>query len=256
MRPRSPTTASSARANGTARNVLGIRLTFDKRYITLAPVATLIGVAFRMYDPDGLLGDKRDIGISLALVPRDTPGLEIGRRHFPLNTPFQNGPIHGKEVFVPLSQLIGGEDYAGKGWRMLVRDAVDRPLDHPALHRQRRRQDGRGRHRRVCAHPQAVRPVDRPLRRRRRSAGAHRRQGLCRQRVVAGHRRRRCARRESRGAVDDREIPLHRTGPRSRSRTSMDIHGGKGIILGPRNYAGPRLAGHADQRSRSKARTS
>ena len=101
-------------------NVLGIRLTLDKRYITLAPVATLIGVAFRMYDPDGLLGETRDIGISLALVPRDTPGLAIGRRHFPLNSPFQNGPITGKDVFVPLSQLIGGEDYAGKGWRMLM----------------------------------------------------------------------------------------------------------------------------------------
>ena len=100
--------------------VVGVKLTFDKRYITLAPVATLIGVAFRMYDPDGLLGDKRDIGISLALVPADTPGLEIGRRHFPLNSPFQNGPIHGKDVFVPLSQLIGGEDYAGQGWRMLM----------------------------------------------------------------------------------------------------------------------------------------
>ena len=100
--------------------MLGIKLTLDKRYITLAPVATLIGVAFRMYDPDGLLGDKQDIGITLALVPRDTPGLEIGRRHFPLNTPFQNGPIHGKDVFVPLSQLIGGEDYAGQGWQMLM----------------------------------------------------------------------------------------------------------------------------------------
>lgn len=100
--------------------VLGIRLTLNKRYITLAPVATLIGVAFRMYDPDKLLGDVEDIGISLALVPRDTPGLEIGRRHFPLNSPFQNGPIRGRDVFVPLSQLIGGEDYAGQGWRMLM----------------------------------------------------------------------------------------------------------------------------------------
>lgn len=100
--------------------VLGVRLTLNKRYITLAPVATLIGVAFRMYDPDGLLGDKKDIGISLALMPRDSEGLEIGRRHFPLNSPFQNGPIHGKDVFLPLSQLIGGEDYAGQGWRMLM----------------------------------------------------------------------------------------------------------------------------------------
>ncbi|HEY0662549.1 MAG TPA: acyl-CoA dehydrogenase family protein, partial [Lysobacter sp.] len=100
--------------------VVGVKLTFDKRYITLAPVATLIGLAFRMYDPDGLLGDKRDIGITLALLPRDTAGVEVGRRHFPLNSPFQNGPIHGREVFIPLSQLIGGEAYAGKGWQMLV----------------------------------------------------------------------------------------------------------------------------------------
>ncbi len=100
-------------------NVLGVRLTFDKRYITLAPVATLVGLAFRMYDPDGLIGDTRDIGITLALLPRETPGVEIGRRHFPLNSPFQNGPIHGKDVFIPLSQLIGGVDMVGKGWNML-----------------------------------------------------------------------------------------------------------------------------------------
>ncbi len=99
--------------------VLGLKLTFDKRYITLAPVATLIGLAFRMYDPDGLIGDTKDLGITIALVPHDTPGVDIGRRHFPLNSPFQNGPIHGHEVFVPLSQLLGGEDYAGKGWQML-----------------------------------------------------------------------------------------------------------------------------------------
>ena len=100
-------------------NVLGVRLTFDKRYITLAPVSTLIGLAFRMYDPDGLLGDTRDIGITLALMPRDTSGVDVGRRHFPLNSPFQNGPVRGKEVFIPLSQLIGGVEMAGKGWNML-----------------------------------------------------------------------------------------------------------------------------------------
>lgn len=99
--------------------VLGVRLTFDKRYITLAPVSTLIGLAFRMYDPDGLIGDRRDIGITLALMPRDTPGVDAGRRHFPLNSPFQNGPVRGKDVFIPLSQLIGGVDMAGKGWNML-----------------------------------------------------------------------------------------------------------------------------------------
>ncbi|WP_045728040.1 acyl-CoA dehydrogenase [Xanthomonas sp. GPE 39] len=100
-------------------NVLGVKLTFEKRYITLAPVATLIGLAFRLYDPDGLIGDTQDIGITLALLPRETPGVEIGRRHFPLNSPFQNGPIHGREVFIPLSQLIGGVDMVGKGWNML-----------------------------------------------------------------------------------------------------------------------------------------
>ncbi|MFC6839429.1 acyl-CoA dehydrogenase [Xanthomonas theicola] len=100
-------------------NVLGVKLTFDKRYITLAPVATLVGLAFRMYDPGGLIGDTKDIGITLALLPRETPGVQIGRRHFPLNSPFQNGPIHGREVFIPLSQLIGGVDMVGKGWNML-----------------------------------------------------------------------------------------------------------------------------------------
>ncbi|HSC09760.1 MAG TPA: acyl-CoA dehydrogenase [Rhodanobacteraceae bacterium] len=101
-------------------NVLGVRLTFDKRYITLAPIATVIGLAFRLYDPDKLLGDTEDRGITLALLPRDTHGIEVGRRHMPLNVPFQNGPVRGNDVFVPLSQLIGGPDMAGHGWRMLV----------------------------------------------------------------------------------------------------------------------------------------
>ncbi|GAB3748017.1 acyl-CoA dehydrogenase [Lysobacter olei] len=100
--------------------VVGVKLTFDKRYITLAPVASLIGLAFRMYDPEGLIGDKEDIGITLALLPRDTAGVEVGRRAMPLNSPFQNGPVRGKDVFIPLSQLIGGEAMAGKGWQMLV----------------------------------------------------------------------------------------------------------------------------------------
>ncbi len=100
--------------------VLGVKLNFEKRYITLAPVASIIGLAFRLYDPNGLLSDDKDRGITLALIPRNTPGMDIGRRHFPLNCAFQNGPIYGKDVFLPLSQLIGGEDYIGHGWRMLV----------------------------------------------------------------------------------------------------------------------------------------
>lgn len=98
---------------------LGVELTFDKRYITLAPVATLIGLAFRMYDPQGLLGARKDIGITLALLPRETNGVEVGRRHFPLNSPFQNGPVRGERVFLPLTQLIGGANRAGQGWQML-----------------------------------------------------------------------------------------------------------------------------------------
>lgn len=100
--------------------IIGIRLTFNKRYITLAPIATVIGLAFKMYDPDGLIGDKEDLGITAALLPRDTEGLDIGRRHFPLNVPFHNGPIRGQDIFVPLDYIIGGQEMAGKGWRMLV----------------------------------------------------------------------------------------------------------------------------------------
>ncbi len=102
------------------KEVLGMNLTFSKRYITLAPIATVIGLAFKMQDPDGLLGDVKDLGITCALIPRDTEGLQIGRRHFPLNVPFHNGPLQAENMFVPLSYIIGGEKMAGKGWRMLM----------------------------------------------------------------------------------------------------------------------------------------
>ncbi|TRY30192.1 acyl-CoA dehydrogenase FadE [Aliiglaciecola sp. M165] len=100
--------------------VLGMRLTFEKRYITLAPVATVVGLAFKLFDPEGLLGGEEDLGITCALIPRDTDGLEIGNRHFPLNVPFQNGPLKGTDIFVPIDYIIGGADMAGQGWRMLV----------------------------------------------------------------------------------------------------------------------------------------
>ncbi|HZE59123.1 MAG TPA: acyl-CoA dehydrogenase [Burkholderiales bacterium] len=102
------------------KEVLGMRVTWDKRYITLGPVATLLGLAFRLYDPEHLIGDKEDLGITCALVPTNTPGVNIGRRHLPLNAVFQNGPNHGKDVFMPLDWIIGGKDYAGKGWMMLM----------------------------------------------------------------------------------------------------------------------------------------
>jgi acyl-CoA dehydrogenase len=100
--------------------VVGMKLTFDKRYITLAPVATVVGLAFKLHDPEGLIGDTEDLGITCALIPANTEGLDIGNRHFPLNVPFQNGPIRGKDIFVPLDYIIGGQKNAGKGWRMLV----------------------------------------------------------------------------------------------------------------------------------------
>ena len=100
--------------------ILGMRLTWNKRYITLAPIATVLGLAFKLQDPDNLLGDKTDLGITCALIPVSTPGVKIGRRHFPLNVPFQNGPTQGDDIFVPLDYIIGGPKMAGQGWRMLV----------------------------------------------------------------------------------------------------------------------------------------
>lgn len=100
--------------------VMGVRLNFEKRWITLAPIATVVGLAFRLFDPENLLGEEEDRGITLALIPRDTQGMDIGRRHHPIGSPFMNGPIKGKDVFVPLDTIIGGPDMIGQGWRMLV----------------------------------------------------------------------------------------------------------------------------------------
>jgi acyl-CoA dehydrogenase len=113
--------------------VLGIRLNWNKRYITLAPVATVIGLAFKLYDPDHLLGSKESLGITCALIPRKTPGVTIGRRHFPCNIAFQNGPTQGKDVFIPLDWIIGGVEMAGHGWRMLMEClAAGRAISLPA----------------------------------------------------------------------------------------------------------------------------
>jgi acyl-CoA dehydrogenase len=115
------------------REVLGMRLTWDKRYITLSSVATVLGLAFRLLDPDGLLGDEKDLGITCALIPGDIPGVEIGRRHDPLGIPFHNGPTTGKEVFVPLDHIIGGVEQAGGGWKMLMSClAAGRSISLPA----------------------------------------------------------------------------------------------------------------------------
>src|ERR1700693_1672416 len=102
------------------KSTLGLKLTWQKRYITLGPVATILGLAFRAYDPDHLLGDKEDLGITCAMIPTKHPGVNIGRRHMPLSAVFQNGPNSGKDVFIPLDWVIGGRPMLGKGWRMLM----------------------------------------------------------------------------------------------------------------------------------------
>ena len=217
--------------------VLGFRLTLNTRYLTLAPVASLIGVAFRMYAPDGLLGEKRDIGISLALVPRDVAGLEIGRRHFPLNSPFQNGPIHGKDIFIPLSQLIGGRDMAGHGWRMLMEClSIGRSITLPSTasggskmgavtvgsYARIRKQFGLSVGR--------FEGVEEPLARI--GANAYAISALSQATAAA------VARGEN-PAVPSTIAKYHCTQMgREVSKDAMDILGGKGIILGPRNFAG------------------
>ena len=102
------------------KEIIGILLNFDKRYITLAPVATVLGLAFKLVDPDHLLSDKTERGITLCLIPTSQPGIEIGQRHYPLNMAFMNGPVRGKDVFIPIEWIIGGVENAGKGWRMLM----------------------------------------------------------------------------------------------------------------------------------------
>ena len=116
------------------KNTLGIRLNWEKRYITLGPICTLLGLAFKLYDPEKILSEKVERGITLALVPTHLPGINIGRRHYPLNQTFQNGPNSGKDVFIPLEWVIGGKDHVGHGWHMLMESLADgRSISLPAL---------------------------------------------------------------------------------------------------------------------------
>ncbi len=115
-------------------DVLGLRVTWSKRYITLGPVATVMGLAFRVLDPDHLLGEADEHGITVALIPTDTPGVEIGRRHLPAHQAFMNGPNSGKDVFIPMDWIIGGQERIGQGWRMLMESlAAGRGISLPAL---------------------------------------------------------------------------------------------------------------------------
>ncbi len=129
-----PDTGVICKGEHKGEQVLGIRLNWNKRYITLGPVATVLGLAFKLYDPDRLLGEQTDLGITLALIPTDTEGVEIGRRHYPLNAAFQNGPNYGHDVFIPMDWIIGGQERIGQGWSMLMQClAAGRSISLPGL---------------------------------------------------------------------------------------------------------------------------
>jgi acyl-CoA dehydrogenase len=116
------------------QKVLGLTLNWEKRYITLAPVASLLGLAFKVYDPDGLLGEQKELGVTCALIATDLPGIRIGSRHLPIGAVFMNGPTWGKDVFIPLEQVIGEREGIGQGWRMLMNClSIGRSISLPAL---------------------------------------------------------------------------------------------------------------------------
>ncbi len=232
-----PDTGMICKGQWAGRETIGISLNFSKRYITLAPVATVIGLAFRLYDPEHLMGGKTDLGITCALIPRDTPGVAIGRRHFPLNIPFQNGPIQGHDVFVPLDAIIGGFATAGQGWRMLVEQlSVGRCISLPS--------SATGG---ACAAVYASGAYARIRRQFNTPIGSF--EGI--EQVLARMAARTyiidAARSVTAGAIDGGEKPsvpsamlkYHATEiGRMIANDAMDVHGGKGICLGPKNYLG------------------
>jgi len=219
------------------REVLGMRVTWDKRYITLAPVCTILGLAIRLYDPDGLLGNKKDIGITCALVPYDHPGVDTGRRHLPLNAVFVTGPTRGKDVFMPLDFIIGGPTMAGQGWRMLMEClAAGRSISLPASNTGMAKMTARavGAYARVRSQFNLAigrfEGVEEPL-----------------TRIGANAYLMDAARIMTAGAVDLGEKPSvvsaiakYHVTERARQvvNDGMDIIGGKGICLGPSNFLG------------------
>ncbi len=215
--------------------VLGVRLSWDKRYITLAPVATLLGVAFNLYDPDNHLGKGEDVGITLALVPADYPGVVIGRRHLPARSAFMNGPTSGTDVFVPMEFLIGGTQYAGQGWRMLMEClATGRAISLPAIG--------------TVSIKAALRTTSAYARIRRQfgiSIGMMEGVGEGMARLVKSAYQFEASRAMTAAIVDDGQKPAvisaalkYRTTEEMRGRVddAMDIHGGRAVQDGPSNY--------------------
>jgi acyl-CoA dehydrogenase len=216
------------------REVLGLRLSWDKRYITLSARATLVGLAFKLRDPERLLGGEEELGITCALVPASTPGVEIGERHDPLGVPFVNGPTRGRDVFVPLDAIIGGPKMAGQGWRMLMETlSAGRGLSLPGM---------------ACGASQLVT----------RAIGAYaslreqfdtpigRFEGVAERLAAIGGMNylMNAARRLTAGAVDSGQKPAVISaiakcwlteGMREVLNHGMDVVGGAGIVRGPRN---------------------
>jgi acyl-CoA dehydrogenase len=217
--------------------ILGMRVTWEKRYITLGPIATLLGLAFRLRDPQRLLGGEEDLGITCALVPTDTPGVHIGRRHMPLHASFQNGPNWGADVFMPLDWIIGGPKMAGQGWRMLMEClAAGRSISLPSSSTGVSKLAVRG----TGAYARVRRQFKTAIGRFEGIEEALARMGGNLYAMDA-------VRKVTAAAVDAGERPsvvsaiakYHCT-ERARSvvNDAMDIQGGKGICLGPRNFIG------------------
>ena len=219
------------------KDVLGIRLNWEKRYITLGPVATVLGLAFKLYDPDHLIGPEEELGITCALIPTNTPGVEIGNRHFPLNASFQNGPNRGKDVFIPLDWIIGGRDQAGQGWRMLMEClAAGRSISLPAL------STGAGKlvSRATGAYSKVRKQFKTPI-------GKFEGVEEALARIAGTAYMMDAARNLTASAIDLGESPSVISAivkynlteaMRSVVNDAMDIHGGSGICMGPRNIIG------------------
>ncbi|WP_136475162.1 acyl-CoA dehydrogenase [Pseudomonas sp. DG56-2] len=232
-----PDTGVICKGQWQGEEVIGLRLNWEKRYITLGPVATLLGLAFKAYDPEHLLGEEEELGISLALIPTDTPGVEIGQRHLPLGAAFMNGPNSGKDVFIPLEFLIGGQSMLGKGWMMLMNClSVGRSISLPAVG------TGAAKYTSLVTgqYARVREQFNVPL-----AAFEGIQESLAR---IGGNAfLMDSARLLTAKAVDLGEKPsvlsavlkYHLT-ERGREciQHAMDVHGGKGIIMGPKNYLG------------------
>lgn len=217
------------------KECLGLSLTWNKRYITLAPIATVLGLAFKMYDPDHLLGEEQELGITVALVPTSHPGVVHGNRHYPMGMAFMNGPTQGKDVFVPLDWIIGGVEYAGRGWQMLVECLSEgRAISLPALGTATAKMS----YRLTGAYARLRRQFNL-------SIGNFEGIEEALSRIAGYTYQLEAARIMTAGAVDLHIKPsvvsaiakYHMTeNSRKVIQDAMDIHGGRGLILGARNY--------------------